>query len=447
MVAPSLVQSGPACASLAQRILASASNNASVTPGDIVTCRVDLAMIHDSGGPRRVEPVLQELGASLFDASKVVLVADHYVPADDDESRAIQSLTRRWAIEQQVTFYDGEGICHVVLPERGHLEPGMLVVGGDSHSPTGGAFGSYMFGVGSTEMAGVLATGEIWLQVPRTILLQWNHALPERVVAKDMMLAMCARMGMDGGEYQAIEYTGDTIASLSMQERMTLSNMAAELGAQAGLIAPDQTTVAALRAAGNDNSVDLEKWQATDISAADTHIVFDAAALTPQVAAPHSPANAADVDVMDKENLDVAYIGACTGAKYADLCMAADMLAGRQVHSRVQLIVAPASQRDQQRAQAAGVMQVLEQAGARVLPTACGICAGYGSERLAAEVNCISSTARNFKGRMGEASSRVWLASPYTVAASAVTGVITDPREIDCTAEFYQHGVAGEASQ
>lgn len=432
---------------LAQRIITRASGEAEVTTGDIVTCKIDLAMIHDSGGPRRVEPVLKHLNAGLFDAQKVVLVADHYVPADEPESRAILDLTRRWAIQHQVTFYDGEGICHVVLPERGHLEPGMLVVGGDSHSPTGGAFASYMFGIGSTEMAGVLATGEIWLQVPETLLLDWQGSLPTRVTAKDMMLAMCGRLGMDGGRYQAIEYCGSTISALNMQERMTLCNMAAELGAQAGLVAPDERTLEYIRTARQQYSNEaadadpsshnlmeetdiVSRWQSTTHKLADEHHQFDAAALTPQVAAPHSPANAAPVNEVEQVAVDVAYIGACTGAKYTDLKMAAEILDGNSISKKVQLIIAPASRADQQRAEREGLMSVFEEAGARILPTACGICAGYGSERLGKDVKCISSTARNFKGRMGDASSQVWLASPYTVAASAVTGYIADPRAV-----------------
>lgn len=414
---------------LAQRIIARAAGLDSVQTGDFVTCKLDLAMIHDSGGPRRVEPVLKHLKAPLFDRGKVVLVADHYVPADDEESRAILDLTRRWAVANDVRFYDGEGICHVLLSERGHLAPGMLVVGGDSHSPTGGAYGAYMFGVGSTEMAGALATGEIWLQVPQTILLQWNGQLSTQVVAKDMMLAMCAALGMDGGAYQAIEYSGSAIRHLPMQERMTMCNMAAELGAQAGLIAADEITVEAMRVAGREDAVDLQRWCATDSADADQFHQFNASDLAPQVAAPDSPANAAPAEEYKSQSLDVAYIGACTGAKYQDLKMAAEILQGQRVASGVQLIIAPASLKDQQRADDEGIMKIFEDAGARFLPNACGICAGYGSERLAANTNCISTTARNFKGRMGDASSRVWLASPYTVAASAIAGSIVDPRD------------------
>lgn len=414
---------------LAEKLIRRASGAASVRPGDYVVVKVDLAMIHDSGGPRRVAPLLRELGAGLFDPRKVVLISDHYVPGDTPAAEEILSLTRNWAAETGVHFYDGEGICHVVLPERGHLAPGKMVVGGDSHSTTGGAFGCYMFGIGATEMAGVLATGEIWLEVPRTIRLDWTGALPEYVVAKDMMLAMCAKLGMNGGKYQAIEYTGSTIAGLSMQDRMTLSNMGSELGAQAALIAPDQTTADYVRSVGGVVPDDIDHWQTDDAAKVSEHHRFDGASLSPHVAAPHSPANSAPVENFADVKINVAYLGACTGAKYADLRGAADMFRGRKVAPGVQLLVAPASRRDQQRAADEGIMAVLEEAGAKLLPNACGICAGYGAARLGEDDVAISSTARNFKGRMGDAGSMVYLGSPYTVAASAIAGVIADPRE------------------
>ena len=233
---------------------------------------------------------------------------------------------------------------------------------------------------------------------------------------------------MDGGKYQAVEYIGEAISALSMQERMTLSNMAAELGAQSGLIAPDAVTADYLRAVGSDPGD--YGWLCTDPGAELLeHHVFDAAALAPQVAAPHSPANSGPVDAANATPIDVAYIGACTGAKYEDLKNAATILRGRRLAAGVSLLVAPASRRDQDRAAAEGIMQVFEDAGARILPNACGICAGYGVDRLADGQVCISSTARNFKGRMGAASSEVWLGSPLTVAASAVSGRIADPRD------------------
>ena len=420
-------------ATLAQKIMARACGRESVTVGDVVTAQVDLAMIHDSGGPRRVEPILKELGVGLFDPAKVVLISDHFVPGDTDEGARILDLTRAWAREKGVRFHDGVGICHVVLPESGALRPGMLAVGGDSHSPTGGAFGAYMFGIGATEMAGVLATGEIWVRVPGTILIEWRGRLSPGVMAKDMMLALCGRLGMDGGKYQAVEYTGEAIAALSMQERMTMANMAAELGGQTGLIAPDAETARFLHGTGADVTGWQQDWAwlRTDPGATlQEHHVFDAAALPPQVAAPHSPANAMPAAEAEGTAVNVAYIGACTGAKYDDLAAAASILKGRKAAPGVEILVAPSSKRDQDRAAGDGTLGVLEEAGARLLPNACGICAGYGAHRLGADVTCISSTARNFKGRMGDPESKVWLGSPLTVAASAVTGRITDPREV-----------------
>ena len=416
---------------LAQKIISDASSTPSAKIGDVVVCAVDLAMIHDSGGPRRVKPILERLGRSVWDKDRVVVVTDHYVPVESDETKAIQDLTRAWVADQEIeNFYDQQGICHVVLPERGHLKPGMFCVGGDSHSPTGGAFGAYMFGIGATEMAGVLATGEIWIKVPETIFIEWSGHLMTGVTAKDMMLATCRKIGMGGGRYQAIQYAGEAIKDLNMQDRMTMSNMAAELGGQAGLIAPDETTINYLASVGADIPQNWRDYQIETPDPDGVVINFDASKLPPQIAAPHSPENADDVAAFKNTEFDVAYIGACTGAKYTDLKAAALVLANKKISSGITLKVAPASLRDQTRAEDEGIMQILQDAGAEFLPNTCGICAGYGRDRLLEDQVCLSSTARNFKGRMGASSSRVYLASPYTVAASAITGTMTDPREV-----------------
>jgi len=420
--------SGGAPMSLAQKLLARAAGREAVRVGEVVTCRVDLAMFHDSSGPRRLKPMLEQLGATIWDKDKVVLVMDHYVPERNEDSRRIVRIAREWAREQQLPHvYDSVGICHVVVPEHGHIRPGLFCVGGDSHSPTGGAFGAYMFGIGSTEMLGVVTTGEIWVQVPRTILMRWDGRLARGVTAKDMMLAMIGRFGMNGGAYQAVEFTGEAVRALPMQERMTLANMSAELGAQVGLVAPDEVTREWLRAHGAPD-VETQPWHSDPGSAAQEH-AFDAAALAPQVAAPFSPANAGDATRFADTAIQAAYIGACTGAKLEDLRFAAEVLRGRRVAPGVRLLVAPASHADRDTAAAEGTLQVLQDAGAQLLPSACGICAGYG-DSLAADETVISSSARNFKGRMGPPSTQVYLASPYTVAASAVTGRITDPREV-----------------
>jgi len=413
---------------LAQKLIAKAAGRDHVTPGEIVNCQVDLAMFHDSSGPRRLKPMLEELGAEIWDKSKVVLVMDHYVPEQDDDSRRIVRIARDWARDQALPHvYDSIGICHVVLPQKGHVRPGMFCVGGDSHSPTGGAFGAYMFGIGSTEMLGVVVTGQLWVRVPRTLRMAWANRLAPGVTAKDMVLHMVGRFGMNGGDYQAVEFAGEAVRALSMQERMTLSNMSAEMGAQTGLIAPDETTRAWLASVGMA-SVETAGWQ-TDEGADATTFDFDAATLAPQVAAPHSPANTRPVDAFAGVGVDVAYIGACTGAKLDDLRAAASVLKGHAVAGGVRLMVAPASLHDQQQAEDEGIMAVLRDAGADVLPTACGACSGYGGS-IPDGANVIATTARNFKGRMGSATAQVYLASPYTVAASALRGRISDPREV-----------------
>jgi 3-isopropylmalate/(R)-2-methylmalate dehydratase large subunit len=415
---------------IAEKIIAKAAGKSSVTAGEIVTCSVDLAMIHDSGGPRRVKPAMEKLGVGVWDPDKIVLVSDHFAPCTDAESANILKLTREWAAENNIkNFYDQQGICHVVTPERGHLSPGMFAVGGDSHSPTGGAFGCYMFGIGATDMLGVLVTGETWIKVPETIRINWSGQLGIGLAAKDMALKMCATLGMDGGGYQAVQYSGETIRNLDMLERMTLCNMAAELGAQTGIIEPDDVTAAYVEAAGGTPG-DWQRFQSdAEAAYAVTH-EFDANSLEPQVAAPHSPANAAAVGDVDKTEIDQFYIGACTGAKLGDLKMAAAILDGKKVASGKRLTIAPASSQILSHATKQGIIEILLDAGASLLPPGCGACAGYGVGVLAEDEICLASTARNFQGRMGASSSKVYLASPYTVAASAITGYISDPREV-----------------
>ena len=415
---------------LAQKLIAQACGRSAVQPGEIVICSVDLAMFHDSSGPRRLQPMLAELGAEIWDKRKVVLVMDHYVPEADDESRRIVRIARDWAAEQALPHvYDSLGICHVVVPQKGHIRPGMFCVGGDSHSPTGGAFGAYMFGIGATEMLGVVTTGEIWLKVPQTIFMHWRGRLTDGVSAKDMVLAMIGRFGLTGGDYQAVEFCGDAVSALPMAERMTLANMSAELGAQVGLVAPDDTTRQWLLGAGVAlRADDLARWH-SDAGAPGIRHAFDASALAPQVALPHSPANVRAVADLPHTPIQVAYIGACTGAKLDDLRAAARVLAGQHIAAGVQLLVAPASVQDFKVALQEGLVQQLTDAGASFLPSACGACAGYGGA-IPDGSAVISSTARNFKGRMGSDSAQVYLGSPFTVAASALRGHIADAREV-----------------
>ncbi len=414
---------------LAEKLIARAAGRSAVRPGEIVTCQVDLAMMHDSSGPRRIKPMLAELGVDVWNPGRVVIITDHFITESDPDSLAIQTLTREWVEENGVSrFHDAEGICHIVLQEHGYLRPGMFVVGGDSHSTTGGAFGCFMIGIGATEMTGVLATGEIWIRVPPTILVTAHRRLIDGVTAKDMMLMLCALIGISGANYKVVEFSGTAVQALSMAERMVLTNMSAELGAKTGLIAPDSTTVDALVDAGVE-AAPIAMWHSDVGASYDRVIEFDAEALVPQVAAPHSPENTAAVENYAGIPVNQAYIGACTGAKLEDLRMAARLLSGRQVADSVRLFVAPASVRIAQQATNEGTLTTLEKAGATILASGCGACIGLGPAALGEKRVGISTTSRNFRARMGASTSETYLASPYTVAATAITGYITDPRE------------------
>jgi 3-isopropylmalate/(R)-2-methylmalate dehydratase large subunit len=415
---------------LTEKIIARAGGLSAVRPGQIVTVKVDLAMAHDSSGPRRWRPRLEELGVGLWDPEKVVIVSDHYVPAVDAASAQILQGVRRFVADYGVKhFYDMQGICHVVLPEHGHLLPGMLIAGGDSHSPTAGAFGCYMLGFGATDTTGIVVTGETWLDVPETIRVEWSGAFGQGVVAKDVMLFLCRALGMDNAG-RVIEFGGAAVRAMSMEARMVLCNMTAELGADTGLVEPDDKTLAHIAAHGGRVAPDALSWRSDDDAAYLATRSFDAAALSPQVAAPHSPANSAAVAEHRGVRIDQAYIGACVGAKLDDLEMAASVLKGRRVAPNVRLLVAPASARITREAADSGILGTLLEAGAILLPSGCGACAGMGAGLLAAGEVCISTTNRNFKGRMGDKESSVYLANPYSVAAAAVAGQIVDPREM-----------------
>ncbi len=415
---------------LTEKIIARAAGVSAVHPGQIVTVKVDLAMAHDSSGPRRWRPRLEELGVGLWNPEKVVIVSDHYVPAVDAASAQILQGVRRFAADYGVKyFYDMKGICHVILPEHGHLSPGMLIAGGDSHSPMAGAFGCYMLGFGATDMTGIVVTGETWLDVPETIRVEWAGSFGQGVVAKDVMLFLCRELGMDNAG-RVIEFGGDAVRAMSIEARMVLCNMTAELGADTGIVEPDDKTTAHIAAHGGRVAPDALSWRSDAAAAYLATKTFAAADLSPQVAAPHSPANSAPVTEHRGVRIDQAYIGACVGAKLDDLEMAATMLKGRRVAPNVRLLVAPASARITREAADMGILGTLLGAGAILLPSGCGACAGMGAGLLAPGDVCISTTNRNFKGRMGDKQSSVYLANPYSVAAAAVAGHIVDPREL-----------------
>jgi len=415
---------------LAEKIIARAAGLATVKPGDVVVAKVDLAMAHDSSGPRRWRPRLEELGVGLWDPSKVVIVSDHYVPAVDAESASILKQTRDFVRDYKVgSFYDMVGICHAILPENAHLKPGMFCAGGDSHSPHGGAFGCFIAGYGATDMVGIVVTGETWLVVPDTLKITIDGTFGPGVVAKDVMLELCRALGMDNAG-SVVEFAGSAVSAMSMAERMVLTNMSAEMGADTALIAPDETTLAHIAQHGGDSDHNALSWCSDANAVYARSFTLDANALGPMVAAPHSPANSSGIAEHAGTRIDQAYIGACVGAKLEDLHMAAAILKGRKVAKGTRLLVAPSSAQTTAQAAADGTLATLTAAGAILMPSGCGACAGMGAGLLSDGETCISSTNRNFKGRMGHSGSHVYLGSPYTVAASAVTGVISDPRSM-----------------
>jgi 3-isopropylmalate/(R)-2-methylmalate dehydratase large subunit len=419
-------------ATLVEKVIARAAGVSSVRPGDIVIARVDFAFAHDSSGPRRWKPILEELGRGLWDPSRVAIVSDHFSPAADADSAAILKLTRDFAQAYGVdNFFDMIGICHLVLPQSGLIRPGAFIAGGDSHTPMAGAFGAYAAGYGATDMAAIVATGETWLSVPETVRVEWTGRLEHGVTAKDMMLMLCRNLGLDNA-FKAIEYAGETVEAMSMAERMVLCNMAAELGAETGVIAPDAETFSYLAGAGRpiEDEGEALAYRSDDDAHYGAVHHFEAGSLSPQIAAPHSPGNTRDADQFADIRIDQAYIGACVGAKIEDLRMAAAVLRGRHVAPGVRLLVAPASSKTLAAAAEDGTLATLSAAGAILLSSGCGACAGYGAGVLAAGEVCISTTNRNFRGRMGDNTAEIYLGSPFSVAAAAIAGRIVDPRDL-----------------
>jgi len=411
---------------VAEKILARKSGRDSVVPGEIVWCDVDLAMVHDSSGPRRLQPLLDRLRAEIWDPSKVIIATDHFVPPNDQTEVEIARITRAFAHARGIAkYHEAEGICHIVPLERGYVHPGMLFVGADSHSTTAGVMGAFAVPVGVTEMLGVMVTGEIWLKVPETTRIEWNGKLADGCMAKDMVLKVLREIGDDGATYQALEYGGEGVYGLPFDERIVLTNMAIEHGAKTGIIPPDEITFDLIGGAGR------EEASYPDPDARYIRVIRNRAdELVPLVAYPGSPDNATPASDAHAERIDQAYIGACTGAKYTDLEAVARVLKGRHVADGVRFLVAPASKDIMRRAAESGVLATILGAGATLLPTGCGACAGLGHGVLGPGERCISSTNRNYPGRMGHVDAQVFLGSPLTVAASAVTGEVTDPREL-----------------
>lgn len=415
---------------MSEKILAKAAGEASVSAGEIYWVNVDKAMMDDILGPRvEIADHLKKLDVPVWNPEKVVIVSDHYTPPANIKQANIVKFTREWAKENHVeNYYEFAGPCHQVMVDKGHIKPGTVVVGTDSHTTTYGALGCFSTGVGSTEMSGVLMTGQIWLKVPRSIRISWNGKLPEGVTAKDISLRTIRELGHAGATYQAMEYDGDTIHSMIMDERLCLSNMAVEAGAKVGLIGYDEVTAAYLR--DRFGISDSYAWINADRDAAYVReLHFRAEKLKPQVACPHEVDNVTDVEQLDRVKVDQVYIGSCTGGRYHDLKLAAGLLKGKKVAGGIRVLVSPASKDIYNLCLRDGILADLADAGCTILGSTCGACLGVHSGNIGDNEVCIATTNRNFLGRMGSKTSGVYLASPLTAAASALTGEITDPRQ------------------
>ncbi len=449
---------------MTEKILAKHAKRDHVSPGDNVWVDVDVLMTHDVCGPGTIGIFHEKFGrdAKVWDKDRVVVIPDHYIFTADDKCHRNVQILRDFVREQGLKYYydlefvknepgmpnpykdptktNYKGVCHKALPEEGHVRPGEIMLGTDSHTCTAGAFGMFATGVGNTDAAFTLGTGKTWLKVPQTMKFTFNGKIPAYLTAKDLILAVIGQIGVDGATYRAMYFAGDGVASLTLEDRMTLTNMAIEAGGKNGVCDVDEKTLRYVRARSN-----VPTWEIfTDDNDADYHSCFewDLATMEPMVAKPHSPDNKDTAYNCRNVKLDRAYIGSCTGGKITDMIFAASLLKGHSV--KIPTFVVPGStevHQDMRTLNLRGVNKgpneksiedILVDAGCMVGPSGCAACLGGPSDtfgRLNGAEVCISTTNRNFPGRMGSKNSAVYLASPLTVAASAITGKVTDPRE------------------
>jgi 3-isopropylmalate/(R)-2-methylmalate dehydratase large subunit len=416
---------------MTEKILAAHCGRDDVTPGELVNASVDLVMINDMMGAMIIR-IMDRMGAQrVFDPARVASVHSHIAPNADIKSAELSYVLRQWSKDQEIVHYFPEGsggIEHVLLPEQGLIAPGELIVGADSHSCTYGAFGTFATGMGTTDIAAALALGETWLRVPETLKFAFNGTLQPMVTGKDLILYIIAQIGLDGARYKSMEFTGEAMCSLPMEDRMTVTNMVVEAGGKNGLFEVDATTEAYLDEHGVTRS--WTAYQSDPDAHYDRVYTWDASSLEPLVAKPFLPSNVVPVSEVRGIKVDQVFIGSCTNGKIEDLRQAAKILAGKRVAKHTRVIITPATHQIYLTALREGLVETFMTAGATVTPPTCGACAGLHLGVLAAKDVCISTTNRNFRGRMGHVDSQVYLANPYVAAASALSGEITDPREL-----------------
>ncbi len=419
---------------LAEKILARASGRDAVAPDEVVVASIDLAMSHENAD--LVRKSFLEIGvARVWDPERIVIILDHRVPAESEKTAATHKAIREFVRDQGIRhFYDvgRGGICHQVLAENGHVFPGMVVVGTDSHTTTHGAFGAFATGIGATEMAGVWVEGKLWFKVPSTIRVEVAGEFAPWVSAKDLILYVIGLLGADGADYRAVEFDGPAIRGLTVASRMVLSNLAMEMGAKVAFTPVDEILLSYI-AARTGRTIPEDASVCADPDARYERVLeIDAGQdlPEPQVACPHSVDNVRPLSEIKGVPVDQAVVGSCTNGRLEDLEIAAGIVRGRRVHPRTRMLVIPASQQIYLEAMRLGYLQALVAAGAMINPPGCGPCVGVHQGILAAGENCISSTNRNFIGRMGSKDSNVYLASPAVVAASAIAGEIVHPEDV-----------------
>ena len=414
---------------ITEKILAAHCGREIVRPGELINAEIDVIMCHDVTTTPAIDMLAEKGLSKVAYPERVVVMPDHFVPNKDIKSAEMVAKIRRWAKEQGIEqFYDlgRHGVCHALLPEQGHVRPGTTIICGDSHTSTHGALGAFSTGVGSTDLAATLATGELWFKVPESILFRLNGKLGKGVYSKDVILEIIRRIGVDGALYKTMEFTGELIDDLSVEARMTICNMAIEAGGKSGIINPDRKTIDYVKARTNEtfkvftSDPDAEYSQVFDI---------DVSNLEPLVAFPHLPSNSKPVSQIGDVPVDQAYLGSCTNGRIEDLRVAAEILKDKKVARNTRMIVVPATTDIWKQANKEGLLDIFMDAEATVSAPTCGACLGGHMGILAAGERCISSTNRNFVGRMGSPKSEVYLGSPATVAASAIEGKIADPRK------------------
>ncbi len=415
---------------ITEKILAAHSGVKSVKPGEFIEPKVDLALGNDVTAPLAIKDVRQAGVRSVFDRRKIALVMDHFTPNKDIKSAEHVKMVREFAKEYRIVNYFEGGNCgveHALLPEKGLVLPGELVVGADSHTCTYGALGAFSSGMGSTDLAAAMMTGRIWLKVPASIKFVYKGKLNKWVGGKDIILYTIGRIGVDGALYQSMEFTGPVIEKLPMSDRFTMANMAIEAGGKNGIIAPDAITLAYVKGRASRKFKLYESGP--DAAYADV-IEIDCSAIAPQVSEPFLPSNAKPARELNRITIDQVVIGSCTNGRIEDLRIAAKILKGKKVSSNVRTLIMPATPRIYHDALKEGLFDIFLQAGAIISPPTCGPCLGGHMGILAEGERCVATTNRNFVGRMGHPKSEVYLASPAVAAASAVRGRIVDPGQL-----------------